>query len=136
MVKFTRSLYWRRYNRKYKYGRVYFLEVSEGIVKIGFSNNVSRRVKELSKVSEKVNLIGTVRASRKYEKRLHRMLRQYRLKGNGELFWFDGLVKLYAGLFLEKPQSPVCYHYGRIRQDPKYYYLESRGATLPRIWSR
>lgn len=77
---------------------VYFME-REGMVKIGVSKNVDKRVREVSRGSAMpkgmtvgpVRLIGTIPGAYAEEKALHRQLRRYHV--GGEWFRYEDAVQ-------------------------------------------
>lgn len=73
--------------------RVYFMESSEGLIKIGISQHPEKRVREVSRGSSNiegmrvggVRLLGTMAGGRPQEKRLHQRFQH--LRAAGEWFW-------------------------------------------------
>lgn len=65
---------------------VYFIQIGDsGDIKIGYTNNIKKRLKELQTGSpKKLKLLGYIDGGRTKEQELHSQFKQYRV--NGE--WF------------------------------------------------
>lgn len=68
-------------------GTYFIANRSDNSVKIGFSDCIEKRIKQLSTGSSgKLILLGYIESEKELEKQLHRQFSQYRLRSNGE--WF------------------------------------------------
>lgn len=68
-------------------GFVYFITNGYNI-KIGYTNNVKRRLKQLNTRSDQqLFLLGYINGTKETEENLHRSFIKYRLRQNGE--WFE-----------------------------------------------
>ena len=73
---------------------IYFLEATNGLVKIGYSGNVSQRVKDISFMSPlPLRLIATLPGDKRQEKLIHSFFR----RSHGEWFYPDPRLQRYLG---------------------------------------
>lgn len=85
--------------RERQKGQVYFVQRPDGLIKIGFTANLPKRFRELQLTEHPdVVLIGSVKANRRYEKRIHKMFGFCR--SHREWFRPVYLLALYIGVFL------------------------------------
>lgn len=92
--------------KKFRVGVCYFVQRDDGLVKIGFTSNLPKRYRELQlTVSPNIVLLGSVRASMHYEKRLHKMFATQRVEG--EWFFRSDLLILYIRAFADKPNLQI-----------------------------
>jgi hypothetical protein len=74
--------------------KVYFLEAENGLVKIGYSGDVERRIRQLvAENATSVKLLGTIRGGRQTERALHRALRCFH--SHGEWYYPNDLLSKY-----------------------------------------
>lgn len=99
----------RRLRYNFRSGIVYFVQHPNGLIKIGFTANLPKRFRELQLTEHPdIVFLGAVRASLRYEKRLHRMFYSYRWYGE----WFEPtkLLLIYINTFsdveLPRPRTP------------------------------
>lgn len=72
--------------RPQKKGYVYFVQDAHGRVKIGWSNDPMRRLTSLQIAhSDRLKLLGVVRAKRTLERKLHERFAAHRISGE----WFE-----------------------------------------------
>jgi hypothetical protein len=65
---------------------LYFIQTASGPIKIGITDNLARRLDQVTRVAfEDVKLLAVFRGSRDLEKRLHNSLARHRLKND----WFS-----------------------------------------------
>jgi hypothetical protein len=92
-------LRWHLRKSKEVWGRVYFIQRSDGLIKIGFTQNLFKRFRELQLTEgQGVILLGSIVASLRYEKRLHRMFGFCR--SHREWFNPSPLLLLYLRVFV------------------------------------
>lgn len=111
-------------------GFVYAIDDRQGAVKIGFTNNVRRRLAELN-VSDpsRLTLLGYVRATQAQEIALHQLLASSRIRGewyrrtHAVSLFLDMLPKPAASLTVRRLQKPRSDH-------PLARFREDRGLTM------
>lgn len=94
-------------DRRLTHGWVYFIQ-SNGLIKIGFSKNVKRRIVSLQiGAAEPVVLLGTIAGSQVTEKDVHRLFAKELVRGE----WFKPSAMLLAYIERERertePDVPV-----------------------------
>ena len=73
---------------------IYFLEAANGLIKIGYSGNVSRRIKDIAFMSPlPLRLITTMAGTKKQERLIHSFFR----RSHGEWFYPDPRLLKYLG---------------------------------------
>ena len=71
---------------------IYFLESSNGLIKIGYSTDIERRIRQISTMSPvPVNLIATKKGSPQHERALHSAFH----RSHGEWFYADEKLRQY-----------------------------------------
>lgn len=64
---------------------VYFIQSSEGSIKIGYSQNIQKRLKSLqTNHSSSLQLLGIIKGDKQKEKEIHNLFKNSRIKGE----WF------------------------------------------------
>lgn len=71
-------------------GKIYFLRRADGLIKVGYTGNLKRRIGQLSKSHGHLEVIKVVNGDRQREKRLHAALAQFNEFGE----WFRDCADL------------------------------------------
>lgn len=68
---------------------VYFVgNITDNSIKIGYSSNIQKRIKQLSTgSSQRLTLLGYIESEKSLEKELHIKFSHHRIRSNGE--WFS-----------------------------------------------
>ncbi|GAB4351446.1 MAG: hypothetical protein Kow0026_08520 [Oricola sp.] len=69
-----------------KTGTIYFVQKTDGMVKVGFTTTLSRRLTTLSKSHGPLEVLGTINGDKQRERSIHRQLERFNVYGE----WFRG----------------------------------------------
>jgi len=88
---------------------IYFVQAGiNGPIKIGITNNINRRIKELEKEAPyELNILAEYPGGRKFEKRIHTMFQKFRIRGEWFrpeeelLFWMENIIITPTKIFFD-----------------------------------
>lgn len=90
---------------------LYFFESESGLIKIGISQNVGKRIKQVSgEVKSKLKVIKVLSGYSMYEKDLHRIFEDINIPYMGQTEWFHPTTDLilFIGKVNEKNITKLC----------------------------
>lgn len=87
---------------------VYFITNGENI-KIGYSKNINKRLKQLNTGNDKkLYILGYIQGDKDKEKEIHKKFSKFRIRSNGEWFYPDQELIDFLNLINEKSNTYIC----------------------------